>query len=143
HGRSPPRAKYSLSSIANYRKYIGGSCPNIACLPSPTFLLTARYLSQEPAGSHARCKLEGISLSRHFLLPNYFRQVCGCCLTPLLADRMRIDPKCCAYDVAFHERPPDLVFVRQRAELLKSPLGRVLTRTTPAMCQLQAPGTGC
>ena len=58
--------------------------------PSPTFLLTARYLSQEPAGSHARCKLEGISLSRRFLLPNYFRQVCGCCLTPLLADRMRI-----------------------------------------------------
>src|SRR5437660_11577227 len=57
---------------------------------SPTFLLTARYLSQEPAGSHARCKLEGISLSWHLLLPNYFRQVCGCCLTPLLADRMRI-----------------------------------------------------
>src|SRR5207302_5025092 len=98
--------------------------PSSSSSSSPTFLLTARYLSQEPAGSHARCKLEGISLSRHFLLPNYFRQVCGCCLTPLLADRMRIDPKCCAYDVAFHERPPDLVFVRQRAELLKSPLGR-------------------
>ena len=44
---------------------------DVALEPSPTFLLTACYLNQEPAGSHARCKVvERISVSRHFLLPN-------------------------------------------------------------------------
>src|SRR2546429_5654136 len=39
-------------------------------LASPSFLLTGRYLSQKPAGSHVRCEFEGISRISHFLLPN-------------------------------------------------------------------------